>query len=179
MFIDKKTTPIEFDRSKVTFQPCPREFPELWRQEDLTLRQVTVQDIDGVRRLYFAQDMPEAIAHNNILLRLHGFLVHDTVLLGPRGGCESMVDLTAIIERFDLPQECLERAREFGLNESARCCISYGEHLGHRLKMKECTAVAREIWAPPAYHGEIIATPWPELELWFRKHILEQEAHTK
>ncbi|MEK7648458.1 MAG: hypothetical protein AAB400_00890 [Patescibacteria group bacterium] len=90
-----------------------------------------------------------------------------------------MVDLTAIIERFDLPQECLERAREFGLNESARCCISYGEHLGHRLKMKECTAVAREIWAPPAYHGEIIATPWPELELWFRKHILEQEAHTK
>lgn len=172
-------TMIQFDRNKVTFQPCPREFPELWRQEDLTLRQVTVQDIDGVRRLYSAQDMPEAIAHNNIMLRLHGFLVHDTALLGPWGGCESMVGLTAIVERFDLPRECLERAREFGLNESARECISYAEYLGHREKRKECTAVAGEIWPSPAYHGKIFTAPWLEFEPWFRNHILEQDARTK
>lgn len=162
---------IQFDRNKVTFQPCPRCFPDLWREECLAhyLDLATEEDIEAVRRLFQSPGM-------HIWFKRHGFLVHDNVLMGPWGGYESMVDLTAIVEQFDLPRECLERAREFGLiNERSRCCVSYGQHLGHCIKMKECTAVAREIWAPPAYHGEIIAVPGPKFEPWFQGYIQEQE----
>lgn len=177
-------TMIQFDRNKVTFQPCPREFSGLWKEERLSYYEVTEEDIQNIRELYQSPDMPKsmAIAYVNFWIspRPHGFLVHDTALLGPHGGIDSIELLTVIVERFDLPHTCLERAREFGLlNKKSRCCISYGEHLGHRIKMKQCTAVAGEIWPSPAYHGKIFTAPWLEFEPWLRNHILEQNARTK
>ena len=106
----------EFNRSKVVFHPCPREFPDLWKRKCLTPYQVTAEDIQGIRELYLTPDMPEniAIACVKSIKSPHGFLVYEGMLMGPHGGIEAMEGLSAIVEGFNLPNECLERARAFG-----------------------------------------------------------------
>lgn len=172
---------LKFDRNKVIFQPCPREFPEWWREERLIPFRATEEDIEPVRRLYQSPDMPKsmAIAYTNIWMWPHGFLVHDTALLGPHGGIDSIELLTVIVGRFNLPHKCLERAREFGLHEKPFQPCNSVAAMGHRIKKKQCTAAAAEIWPSPAYHGKIFTAPWLEFEPWFRNHILEQDARTK